>query len=146
MLPYIELIRKKRAQKNQVPIYIAKIVIGDFSETIHIPLNYWSLDEYKKQWEEGLERIKTHNTSCLIAEIQDPKIDPFLNWWALYKVGDTIYIHNHMFVDFTYREQFGDTTITRETCYDFIPPRITEFEDGGKPSEWCVPIEDYKSN
>jgi len=144
MALYIKTIRKVTKRKKSVDMYIGKIVIGDFTETIHIPINFWTIDEYKKQWAEGLARIETHDSSCLIASIQDPKIDPYLNWWALYKVGDTVYIHNNMFVDFTYEEHFGNTVITRENCYDFISPRETVTDDGEKISEWSIPLSDIK--
>ena len=51
-----------------------------------------------------------------------------------------------MFSDFRYLEIVGYKSFTPDTCYDFIPPRVAEFEDGGKPSEWCIPFEHCESN
>jgi hypothetical protein len=54
-----------------------KIFIGDdFCETIIPAIGYWSANDYKKQWQEGLERIRTHDSSCLVASIQNPYTSP----------------------------------------------------------------------
>ena len=119
---------------------LGKIFIGDdFWETIIPALNYWTTDEYEKQWKEGLERIKTHPISCLVASVQHPrKTPPLINWWILYKVGEKIYIQNHLLNDTTYREHIGNQQFTPQTCYNFIKPRKTKTDDGFKYAEWVI--------
>lgn len=113
-----------------------------FWETNFSALDYWTIADYERQWKEGLERIKTHDTSCIVTSIQHPREnDPLLNRWILYKEGGFIYIHNHFFSGKSYVEAFGlEKDFTHENCYDHIGPRITEDEDGTKYSEWVVEL------
>lgn len=124
-----------------VPSYTGSINIGSFSETIVIPVDLWTKEDYEKQWKEGLERIKTHDVSCLVTFIYNPQVKPLLEWWILYKVNGFVCIQNVMYSDFVYNAEIGNQPFTPESCYNFIPPRVTEFEDGSRPSEWCVPLE-----
>lgn len=60
-----------------------------------MPLNWWTIKEYEKQWKEGLERIKSHDKSCLVVSIYDPIQEPQVEWWILYKEGNKIFVQNH---------------------------------------------------
>lgn len=138
----MKITSKKMRKINGVLAYEGYITIGSFSESIVIPIDLWGKEDYLRQWKEGLERIKTHDTSCLVNFIYNPRIRPLLKWWILYKVNNVVCVQNLMYPDFVYEEIIGNKLFTPDTCYNFIPPRITEFEDGGKPSEWCVPLGD----
>ena len=93
---------------------------SDLCESIDMAIQYWTEETYEKQWQIGLERIKTRDTSCLIASIQDPKKGPFINCWVLYKIGDKIHIRNSMFFNEVYEKAVGKNILTPENCYDFI--------------------------
>src|SRR6516162_10113952 len=73
----------------------ASITIKDFRETFWMPLDYWSLDEYRRQWRSGIERLKTYNSSCLIARIRMDEGELLIGAWVLYKVSDTIIFQYH---------------------------------------------------
>lgn len=139
---FIEVKNQKPEIIHGVLAVLGKIYIGDFKETIYIPLDYWSLDDYKRQWKEGLERIKTHDTSCLVATIHDPGIRPYINWWLLYKVGDKVYIQNKLYLSDIYKRQIGDKLFTIDNCYEFITPRRINKgkKEEDKVSEWVVTL------
>lgn len=140
---FIKVGNKKPKIINNVLAVMGKIHINDFKETIYIPLDLWALDDYKQQWKEGLERIKTHDQSCLVATIHDPNIRPYINWWLLYKVGDKIYIQNCLYLSDIYKNYIGDKIFTVENCYEFIPPRFSEDdcnEEGFSVSEWVISL------
>jgi hypothetical protein len=99
----IEITSKRPKKIHSVLAYTGRITIGNYSESIYVPLDLWSKEDYEQQWREGLERLRTHDTSCLIATIHDPKIRPYIDWWVLYRVGNTVYIQNHMLLDYIYR-------------------------------------------
>src|SRR3989344_8136127 len=88
---------------DKQPCYLGKIIIKDFWEILEIPVDYWTLDDYKRQWKEGIERLKTHDRSCLVASVQDPTKAPLINWWPLYKVDTSIYIYNHLLIGKSYK-------------------------------------------
>lgn len=114
-----------------------RIKIADFEEDFHSPLAWWSAQDYEYQWREGLKRLKSYDTSCLITSVYDPKKTRFLMWWLLYKRDDKIYIHNQMLLSKIYKKQIDEKNFNIDTCYNFIPPYSRE-EDGLKVSEWVV--------
>ncbi len=117
--------------------YLGKITIGDFKETLYIPVEFWTLEDYKRQWEEGLIKIETESKSCLVATIegQDQTV-ALIDWWPLYKVGNKITVENYLFVGNYLKEILQDRPFTPETCYDFIPKKSRSKE----VSRWVVEI------
>ncbi|MBA3535847.1 hypothetical protein H0X48_05760 [Candidatus Dependentiae bacterium] len=132
----IEVIREEIIVVEGVPCARGKITIGDFNERFNIALEYWTLEDYKKQWKEGLERIKIQDKSCLVSYVQDPKKAPFINWWPLYKIDNKILVRNQMLFAHLYRNRVGDKEFTPDTCYSFIPDRKKK-----KVSEWIADLD-----
>jgi len=112
-----------------------QIQIGEFTENFIMSLEVWSLDEYKAQWSEGLERLKTHGQTCLVANLQE--IDScFIDWWILYREGDIVYVQNELIAGEYLHSVLKGMPFDQETCYSFIEPRCVVTEDGDKISEW----------
>ncbi len=135
----IKIIDRSPRKMNKTFYVIGRIFINDFYETLEIPVRYWETEDYERQWQEGLERLKDHDRSCLIAQIYDPQKGPYIDWWLLYKEGPNIIIRNEVLFEEHYEEAIGDKPFTVDTCYDFIrskEPRL--MEDGLKESEWVV--------
>jgi hypothetical protein len=133
---------KKIRKRKGIDYVRGEIVINDFKEFFDIPLDFWTISDYERQWKEGLERIKTSDTSCLIIAICDPKkTGPYINWWPLYKEKNNIFIQNEVFFGDVYKKDFGDHEVTIDNCYNFIGPRIPEdFPLDLRPSEWVVKL------
>jgi hypothetical protein len=119
-----------------------RITINDFWDDNVMALNYWTEADYQRQWLEGLERIKTHDISCLVASIQNPiKSQPLLNWWILFKTENQIIINNLLTMDKSYMKLVGDKDFSPDNCYDFIRPRDTSKTiKGYQVSEWFVEL------
>jgi hypothetical protein len=114
-----------------------QIRIGDFAELFEASLLYWSVEDYKKQWRQGLSRLLfEQKQSCLITSMYDPSDANFIFWWVLYPEGDTVYIQNHLL----FLDQL-DTAFSLSKLYDYIYPRETINEDGRKISEWSISTE-----
>lgn len=129
--------------RNKVVVCKGKIYIGDdFWETIVPALNDWKIEDYERQWKEGLERIKTHDTSCLVACVQHPKkTPPLINLWMLYKENGKIYIQNGLIFAENYERIIQDKPFNPNTCYDFIQlrfPEVDDDEEDDEISEWVV--------
>jgi CdiI N-terminal domain len=138
----IKITSKKPKKILGVLAVNGKICLGNYIESIYIPLDWWTLEQYQQQWQEGLERIRTHQQSCLVVTIHDPKIRPYIEWWVLYKEDNKIYIRNELFLSDIYKEYIGTKPFTPETCYDFIRPRSPRIlPDGTNIDEWVVTIE-----
>jgi hypothetical protein len=140
----IEVVSKKPKKINKELVYIGRITIGDFQENFHMPLDSWTVEEYKQQWKEGLERIKTHDSSCLIVTISRLKTNPFIIVWLLYKVNNIIFIQNQLLVSEILKEIAIDLPpYDAKTCYQYVTPRETiSEEDGRKISEWQINVSD----
>lgn len=138
---HINIINDKPIERNNVLVVEAEMRIGDFREILYIPLDWWSLTDYKKQWQEGLMRLKDYDKSCLVAAIHNPSIRPYINWWLLYKVGNKVYVRNQLLIEDIYAEQIGNKIFTMQNCYEFIPSRGSKYdEDGDEISEWVVNV------
>src|SRR5580700_4777947 len=90
----IEITSKRSKKIEDIPTLMGRITIGNTWESIYVPINLWNKSDYERQWKEGLERLKTHNKSCLVVGVYDPKKGPAVEWWKLYRVGDMVYINN----------------------------------------------------
>jgi len=140
---------KDRDSSEEYPSCRGEIQIGDFKEGFTMPLDAWTIEDYEQQWKKGLERIKTHETSCLVAKAQNPAgrvpgSKPLVELWVLYKVGKVIYIQNNLLIaetlndlDLSYKDL---SQFNKETCYQYITLRETFTEDGDKTSEWQIKI------
>ena len=128
----IKVIDRRSRKMNKTFYIIGRIFINDFYENIEMPVRYWEAEDYERQWKEGLERLKYHDRSCLVAQIYDPHKGLYIDWWLLYKEGSKIFIRNEVLFRQYYEEIIGDKPFTVETCYDFIrskEPRLVEDGD-----------------
>jgi hypothetical protein len=127
----------KKSKNKEVK---GEIHIEDYIEGFYIPLEWWSIKDYERQWKEGIARLKNNDTSCLVTTIYDPRIKPFIEWWVLYRIGNKIHIQPQGIFGDLYRERIGIKPFTPNTCYDFIPSRKILTNEGNKISEWIIPF------
>ncbi len=110
---------------------LSQLFIGnDFYETFEIEDCCWTVEEYMIQWEQGLQRLLTHDTSCLVTSASDYDCGHFINWWLLRKKDGMVYAYNQILISDIYDEVIGAKQFTIENCYDFIPNRFFVNEDG----------------
>jgi len=130
----IQFVQEKVLIENDL-VNVGQIVIGNFKETFHSSLSYWTTENYLEQWMNGILRItKGYRRSCLVTSMSDPKTANFIFWWVLYRINDLVHIQNHvLFTDEIYGN-FAETKI-----YDYIPERLT-YEEGQRISEWTTDI------
>ncbi len=121
-----------------MPCCVGEIIINTFKETFDMPLEYWSITDYQRQWQEGLERLKRHPKSCLITEIQDPNKAPWVNWWLLYKKDEKLIIRNQLLFGKNFTNTFKGQPFTIENCYNFIPTWRAKKDI----SQWVIDVKD----
>ncbi|AGN86994.1 hypothetical protein [Enterobacter sp. R4-368] len=114
----------------------AAIVINDYKEAMNIPLSYWTLNDYKKNWLVSLEQgIKNRNHAALAVSMYEPDNANFIFTWVLYFCGVKVFVQNKiLFLD-------ECKAFSAEKINEFIEPRITHNEDGVKISEWSTDME-----
>lgn len=131
-----------RERKSYSVYCIGEIQIGDFKEPFDMALKYWSKQDYEKQWQEGIERLKTHDQSCLVTTVMFTKTTPLAILWVLYKDGDIVHIQNKALFRSRFITMLKNKPFTIQTCYNFITPRKTISDSTGmKISEWDIPLE-----
>ncbi len=105
---------------------LGEIDINNEIEKIVIPLEWWSIQDYERQWKEGLERLKTNNESCIITSIQNLYYNPLIDWYLFYKENNKIYIINTLIKDYEFRKLASKLPeFNIETCYNYIPKKNT---------------------
>lgn len=135
----LKIITKASRTSYGVMCCTGEIFINSFKETFEMPIEWWSLKDYQQQWHEGLRRIKNENNSCLVTEVENLEESPRVSIWPLYKVGDIVFIQQHMLFGNTFKKQLKDMPFTPKTCYNFICKRERLSDDGITPiSEWKI--------
>jgi len=121
---------------------VGEIKIGDFCESFIMPLNWWAIEDYEKQWKEGIERIKYHDSSCLVTTVQNLDSDPFIDWWVLYKNNKTIIVYNQILLDELLEKskyKFENLSLfSIQTCYSYIGPKKLSAKINEKISKWEI--------
>jgi hypothetical protein len=135
----INIISRNKKRVYKIPSYKGEIIINDFREWFYIPLKDWSITDYIKQWQEGIERIKTENTSALISCLLQSE-RKYLYWWTLYRENNTVLIHNEMYGTSSFLKEIGKKPITTTNFYQFVPPYQRFTSSGHKASEWKVTL------
>ncbi|SRR5690606_3439636 len=116
---------------------IGGMQLGDFEESFHASLSYWTREQYLSQWREAVSRLLSgEHISALITAMYNPKRSNFITWWPMYLVGRKVYIQNQIL----FLEEL-ETPFNEKELYNFISKRETSSEDGEKISEWCVDID-----
>lgn len=143
----IQITTALRKHRDGSPYYKGQINIGDYKETLCIDVDYWALEDYKQQWKEGLERIKTYDASMLVVSVRNPQRDPNLpspsfERWALYKIDRKIFVRpgilfNPFLDTLPYKGPF-----TLETWPHFITSR----SNNSKADEWSIDIADLEES
>lgn len=117
-----------------------EIRLGDFREEFEVVFEYWSPEDYERQWFEALNiLLEEGKPSALITSLTDPDNANFLFWWPAYYEGDHIVFQNSVLL---LDELASPFVLSRYA--EFVPPRERMTEDGEPISEWKIPIEDIR--
>lgn len=140
----IEAISKKPKKAWGSLCHTGQITINDYKEPFLMPLIEWDLEDYRKQWKEGLERIKTQDRSCLVATVKNLKTNPYIILWTLHKEDNKVYVRYQLLIDIVAKEvkfSIPLAEFSSKNCYQFVHPRKGETnEEGQKLSEWLIDL------
>ena len=116
---------------------LASISLGEYVEELHIPIDYWGIEEYKKSWATSIvDGIEKKKHSVLITSMHEPESLNFISTWVIYYDGELSYVQNKIiFVDDFL--EFDTSKIN-----EYVNEREVLNEDGFKISEWIVKTKD----
>ncbi len=116
---------------------LARIAVGMFEEQFPVPVIYWSPDDYRRQWREGVRRIvEGDSKSGLITALSDPSTARFIEWWPLFRDADAVFVQNHLLFLETLREPFDPNH-----PYSHVRDRRVVDDEGNDISEWQTTVE-----
>ena len=123
--------------KIQDDIGYGKIVLDDYSENFESPLHFWTILDYKNQWEEGIIRIKYGNhKSALVTAMYPPQYANYIIWWVIYKEYNYAVFQNHIL----FLEKLNKPFVI-DNIYSYIPEKSNKICDEYAVSEWRVLID-----
>ena len=116
---------------------LASISLGEYVEELHIPIDYWGIEEYKNSWAKSIaDGIEKKKHSVLITSMHEPESLNFISAWIIYYDGEISYVQNKIiFVDDF--PEFDTSKIN-----EYVNKREVLSEDGFKISEWIVKTKD----
>lgn len=134
----INFLGNKKQIINYLPYFKAELKLDQtVKDQFMACIKWWSKADYERQWQEGLDRLKDHKQSCLISNIRNLDIDPWIEVYNLYKVNGYINIQSSVIFGETFSEKVGTKGFTIENCYDYIQPRFDDPNDN--IDQWFIP-------
>ena len=133
--------KKKRSEWENHSTWLGQIKIGSYKRDFLMSCSIWNMEDYYRQWCEGLDRINLHSRSCLVMDVSYARGLHSVEWWFLYKIGDNIHLKYAIWLGKTYDKMIGNLPFTPDTCYNFIPERRTHEDDGEEIDELIVSCE-----
>lgn len=119
---------------------VGRIVAGELDEEFHANLYEWDKHAYETQWLQSLERLLGDDQKAvLITNYVNQQESSNLEWWALYRDGDTVHVQNHL----PWYDSF-DREFSIAEASSFLHDRVTIDEDGNRVSEWDVPLREIE--
>jgi hypothetical protein len=117
------------------------IVLGDWREEFLASLGDWTEAEYRQQWARSIQTLLEGNSKAvLIATFSRPTIASHLEWWALYREGENIFVQNQLLF---YDQVEGE--FDPKHAVEFLRERRTSNEEGLAISEWAVSMNDLRA-
>lgn len=128
--------------------YVSLLIGGKRVEKSLLDFESWSLEDYKIQWKEGFERLKTNKNSCLVVNFfqeislssPSPAENKFHNFsaglWNLFRDENMLYIQPDPLLTAESRAKFKKIPFNRTTCYEFIEPFERYTKQGRERVYW----------
>jgi len=126
----------------QTAAAIGMLVLGDHQERFRSSLSDWSKMQYVSQWESALNLILTNvdSKAALITTYGNPRFSTHLEWWPMYRSGDSVYVQNHLLF-------YEDLPAPFDVSVPFRSLKEREIfnEEGRCISEWKVGLSAVRS-
>ncbi|MGX3067154.1 hypothetical protein [Ursidibacter arcticus] len=116
----------------------ASIAVNEFSESFLLPISYWDISAYQKQWKKSLNNMIFGNQdkAILFTSMYDLKKTNFIHSWIVYREEKKVILQNKILFKDDY------VVFSMKELIDKIPNREIYSEDGQKISEWVVDYDD----
>ncbi|MEM1059074.1 MAG: hypothetical protein AAGK14_07485 [Verrucomicrobiota bacterium] len=121
------------------------ILLGVFEETFRCSIDNWQVEDYLKQWKEGLARLAVESRSCCITNYGDPR-QTAVFLWPLWREGDAVHVQNRVIIAEILEDNGIDVAgfwdaFQAGDYYSWIEKRVADSET----SEWVLSTSDVFS-
>ncbi|MGB8259572.1 MAG: hypothetical protein WCE75_04445 [Terracidiphilus sp.] len=124
------------------PLFLAhgRLIAGDYWENFYASLDEWTISQYESQWREAVQRtVDGAGKSALIVNYASPERGGHLEWWPMYRDGDSVFLQDHLLFFSQLQVPFSPDHPCRS-----LRDRQVLSEDGAPISEWCVDMDDLR--
>ncbi|MCL4229272.1 hypothetical protein KJZ61_01115 [Candidatus Dependentiae bacterium] len=135
MSRYLDIIIQKIARETVFKL----LVNGKLVEQATLIFKTWNLCDYKKQWIEALERLRTHKITCLVICYNDKtnRGFPAISTVDIFKViNSKLLFQPRNFSSDEYIKMLREKEYNMQSCYDFIMPFETHNDHGWELQYW----------
>jgi hypothetical protein len=110
------------------------IILDQFSERFESPLHFWTADDYKQQWRDGIKRILDDEMkSALVTAMYPPESANFIMWWNMYRDQESVVFRNHLLLMEQLEQPFNIARL-----YSYVPERLPSVDEEYQVSEWEI--------
>ncbi len=131
----LNIIVQKIARETVFKLFVK----GELIEQATLIFKTWNLCDYKKQWIEALERLRTYKTTCLVICYNDKtnRGFPAISTVDIFKVlNSKVLFQSRVFYADEYIKMLKEKEYTMQSCYDFIMPFETHNDHGWELQYW----------
>jgi CdiI N-terminal domain len=116
------------------------LTMGNSKERFCSSLYHWSKRDYESQWRNAINVLLNESfKAALIVEYTGTDASSHLEWWPMYKVGDTVYLQNQLLFYNQLPEPFS-----LQRPFIYLRNRETTDQAGLPISEWLVRLSEVE--
>jgi hypothetical protein len=124
----------------KTPGALGSLMMGDSNERFCSSLYRWSQRDYESQWRQAINVLLNESfKAALIVEYTGTDASSHLEWWPMYKVGDSVYLQNQLLF---YNQLPQPFSLDRPFMY--LRNRETTDQAGRPISEWLVRLSEVE--
>lgn len=124
----------------KTPGALGVLVMGEAKERFCSSLHQWNKQQYESQWRQAIHMLLNESSkAALIVEYVGPDFSSHLEWWAMYREGETVYLQDQLLFYSQLRETFS-----LDAPFASLRDRETISEGGRQISEWSVSLSEIK--
>jgi CdiI N-terminal domain len=124
----------------KTPAASGELTIGDSTEAFHSSLYHWSTRQYENQWSDAIRvLLGGAPKAALIVEYLSSDVASHLEWWAMYREGEVVYLQNQLLF---YRQLTKPFSL--DAPFASLRERQTINQEGQSISEWSVSLSEVE--
>ncbi len=124
----------------KTPAASGELTMGQSTEGFYSSLYQWSTQNYENQWSDAIRLLLGGAPkAALIVEYLSPDVASHLEWWAMYREADVVYLQHQLVF---YKQLTKPFSINAP--FASLRDRETINQQGRRISEWSVSLSEIE--